>query len=125
MFDDETKRIAYFLIGCMGSRSLFVYLAYSASPKMLLYMGCLATIVALGFFYSYMRYKTTDTGAFGGKVWWNDLRLVHSVLYGLFAYNAITGRQRMAWIILFADVFIGFVSFLYHYRFKITTLLST
>jgi hypothetical protein len=83
-------------------------------------MGCLATIVALGFFYSYMKYKPTDTGAFGGQVWWNDLRLVHSILYGLFAFNAITGRQRIAWIILLADVFIGFVSFIYHYRFKIS-----
>ena len=120
MTDNETKRIAYFMIGCIGSRSLLFYLAYSANPKMLLYMGCLATIVALWFFYSYMKYKPTDTGAFGGHVWWNDLRLVHSILYSLFAFNAITGQQRMAWIILLADVFIGFVSFLYHYRFKIS-----
>ncbi len=26
--DNETKRIALFLIGCMGARSLLVYLAY-------------------------------------------------------------------------------------------------
>ena len=45
------KRFLMFLIGCIGTRSLFVYLAKNASEKYLMYMGYLALIPAVGFFY--------------------------------------------------------------------------
>ena len=55
-------------------------------------------------------------GAFGGESWWNNLRPVHALLYGLFAYNAIIGN-RGAWIYLLIDVLIGLFSFLiFHYN---------
>ena len=59
-----------------------------------------------------------ETGAevFGEKIWWNNLRPLHSLLYFLFAYNAIIGN-RNAWIYLLIDVVIGLISFLiFHYK---------
>jgi hypothetical protein len=47
------KRILLFLIGCIGTRSLFVYLAKNASTKYLKWMGYLALLPAIGFFYIY------------------------------------------------------------------------
>jgi hypothetical protein len=68
----------------------------------------------IGFLYLFFT-GTRKTGAFGEKVWWNNLRPVHALLYLLFAYNAIQGK-RNAWVYLLVDALIGLVSFLFVYR---------
>ena len=110
------KRILLFLIGCIGTRSLFVYLAKNASTKYLKWMGYLALLPAIGFFYIYFT-GSRQTGAevFGSKIWWNDLRPIHGLLYLLFAGNAIIGNKS-AWMYLLVDVVFGLLSFLtFHY----------
>ena len=111
-----TKRMLLFLVGCIGTRAALVYIAKTIDVNYLPYMGYLALIVAFGFSYIY-RTDSRKTGpeVFGGKIWWNNLRPVHALLYGLFAYNAIM-KNTSAWIYLLVDVIIGLVSFLgYHY----------
>ena len=110
------KRFLLFLIGCIGTRTLFVYAAKNVDTTYLRYMGYLALLPAIGFFYIYFT-GSRQTGAevFGSKIWWNDLRPIHGLLYLLFAYNAIN-RNRDAWIYLLIDVTFGLVSFLtFHY----------
>lgn len=101
-----------FLIGCIGTRSLFVYIANIASPTILKYMGYLALLPAIGFMYIYMtNSRQTGPEVFGDKIWWNRLRPIHGILYLLFAYNAITGNKN-AYMFLLADVLLGLFSFL-------------
>ena len=110
------KRFLLFLIGCIGTRSLFVYLAKIANIHYLKYMGYLALLPAIGFVYLFVT-GTRKTGpeVFGDKIWWNDLRPIHALLYFLFSYNAIIGN-KFAWIYLLVDVIIGLISFLaFHY----------
>jgi len=110
------KRFLLFLFGCIGIRTLFVFLAKYANTTYLQYMGYLALLPAIGFFYIFLT-DSRKTGAevFGDKIWWNNLRPVHGLLYFLFAYNAITGNSS-AWIYLLIDVMFGLVSFLtFHY----------
>lgn len=110
------KRFLLFLIGCIGSRSFLVYLAKNLPEKIVQIMGFIALIPACGFTYIYLT-GTRSTGAevFGDKIWWNDLRPIHAILYFLFAYMAIN-MHRMAWVVLLIDVFIGLGAFLtYHY----------
>ena len=110
------KRFLLFLIGCIGLRSLFVIIAKNIDIKYLPYLGYLALLPTLGFIYIFAT-DSRKTGAevFGGKIWWNNLRPVHALLYGLFAYNAIIGNKD-AWIYLLIDVLIGLFSFLiFHY----------
>jgi len=104
-----------FLIGCIGVRSLFVVLAKNIHTPYLKYLGYLALLPAVGFMYIYVT-GSRQTGAevFGEKIWWNDLRPVHSILYFLFAYYAILGNEH-AWIFLLLDVIIGLLSFLLHH----------
>ena len=106
------KRFLLFLIGCIGIRSLFVYIAKNVNTQLLMYMGYLALIPAVGFFYIYLS-GSRQTGAevFGEKIWWNNLRPIHGLLYFLFGYNAIIGNKN-AWIYLLIDVIIGLISFL-------------
>jgi len=110
------KRFLLFLFGCIGSRTAIVFIAKNATKKYLKYLGYLALLPAIGFIYLFLT-GTRKTGAevFGDKIWWNDLRPLHSLLYFLFAYNAIYGNTN-AWKYLLADVIIGLISFLYfHY----------
>jgi hypothetical protein len=114
--NDLQKRFLLFLFGCIGMRSLFVILAKNANEMYLKYMGYLALIPAIGFIYIYLT-GSRQTGAevFGGKIWWNNLRPLHALLYLLFAYNAILGIKT-AWIYLLIDVIIGLMSFIiFHY----------
>lgn len=108
--------MALFLVGCIGTRSLFVYIAKTIDVAYLPYLGYLAMIIAFGFTYIYLT-DSRKTGAevFGDKIWWNHLRPIHALLYGLFAYSAIN-KQNSAWIYLLADVILGLVSFItFHY----------
>jgi len=111
------KRFALFLIGCIGTRLLFVYIAKHISLKYLPYLGFLALLPVIGFMYIYI-FGARKTGAevFGEKIWWNDLRPLHSLFYTLFASMAIM-RNPLAWIWLLVDVLVGLVSFLvFHYK---------
>ena len=109
------QRFLLFLIGCIGIRSLFVIIARYINTKYLKYLGYLALVPAIGFIYIYLT-GTRKTGAevFGEKIWWNNLRPIHSILYFLFAYNAIIGNKQ-SWIYLLVDVLIGLISFLIHH----------
>jgi hypothetical protein len=111
------KRFLLFLIGCMGARFMLVYLAKETNKTFLMYMGYIAILPALGFFYLYFS-GTRQTGdeVFGDKIWWNKLRPIHGLLYSLFAYNAIIGNNN-SWKYLLVDVLVGLSSFLiYHYN---------
>ena len=106
------KRFLLFLIGCIGTRSLLVYFAKQSNKTILMYMGYLALLPAFGFFYLYFSgSRKTGPEVFGDKIWWNDLRPIHGLLYTLFGYNAIIGN-RDAWIYLLVDVLFGLTSFL-------------
>ena len=73
-----------------------------------------ALAISIGFMNSFINFKGTDRGVFGGIIWWNNLRLIHSLIYGLFAYMAFT-QNKLAYIPLLVDVIIGISSFLLHY----------
>ena len=111
------KRFLLFLIGCIGTRSAFALIAKNISVNYLPYLGYLALLPAIGFIYIYLT-GSRQTGAevFGEKIWWNDLRPLHSLLYFLFAYNAVIGNKQ-AWIYLLVDVLVGLISFIgFHYK---------
>ena len=110
------KRFMLFIFGCILVRSLFVIIAKNININYLPYLGYLAILPTIGFFYIYFT-DSRKTGAevFGDKIWWNNLRPIHGLLYGLFAYNAIN-KNYYSWIYLLIDVILGLFSFLiFHY----------
>jgi len=110
------QRFLMFLIGCIGTRSLFVIIAKYIDLQYLKYLGYLALLPAIGFMYIYLTgSRKTGAEVFGEEIWWNNLRPIHSILYFLFAYNAITGNNQ-SWIFLLVDVLIGLLSFLIHHH---------
>jgi len=113
--NDIQKRFIMFIFGCMVARVSLVLLAKNVSPKYLQILGFLSLIPAIGFITIYLGdLRKTGGEVIGNKIWWNELRPVHAVLYILFAIYAIK-KKDFAWIVLLLDVCIGFIAFLmYH-----------
>ena len=110
------KRFLLFLFGCIPTRLAFVYIAKNISTNYLPILGYIALIPAIGFIYLFLTgSRTAGPETFGSKIWWNNLRPIHSLLYFLFAFNAIR-KNKDSWIYLLIDVILGLFSFLiFHY----------
>lgn len=109
-----TKKICS-LFNRMYRRSLFVIVAKNINTTYLKYLGYLALLPAIGFMYIYVTgSRKTGAETFGDKIWWNYARPIHSILYFLFAYNAIIGNKQ-SWIYLLVDVLLGLTLFLLHH----------
>jgi len=109
------RRFILFLFGCIGSRTLFAILAKKIDTTYLPLLGYIALLPAIGFLYIYITgSRKTGLEVGGEKIWWNFLRPLHSLLYFLFAYSAIT-KNTNSWKFLAADVSIGLLAFLYHH----------
>jgi hypothetical protein len=110
------KRFLLFSL-CISVRYLFVIIARKINKKYLPYLGLLALITAIGFLYIYFGgYRKKGGETFGQKIWWNNLRPVHAILYLIFSYLAIN-KSKYSFLPLLIDVRIGLTAFLfYHYR---------
>lgn len=117
--DPLALRMLMFFGGCITTRLILVYLAFTFAynkPQYLQWMGYIAILPALGFTIIYLGgYRKTGAEVFGERIWWNDLRPVHATLYAVFAYLAIT-KNKHAWKVLLMDVVIGLIAFLVHHR---------
>ena len=109
------KRFLAFLLLCIPVRIGFVVIANKVDKKYLPYLGYLAILPAIGFAYIYISGKRKTGGeTFGQKIWWNNLRPLHSTLYFIFAYLALK-KNNNAYIPLLLDVIIGLISFIIHH----------
>jgi hypothetical protein len=108
-------RFALFLIGCIGTRSLFTLASAYAPPAYLPWFGALALLPTLGWFYLiFLGERDTGAEVFGELIWWKHMRPLHMILWGFFAYLAFQ-RNPHAWIILATDTLVGLLSFLEHH----------
>lgn len=115
MWSSLQIRFALFLIGCMGSRFLFTAASAYVPPSYLPWLGGLAMLPALGWFYlTFLGERDTGPEVFGELIWWKHLRPLHMILWGFFAYLAFQ-RNTHAWIILLTDTLVGLFSFLEHH----------
>ena len=104
----------FFLI-CIPARILLIVLAIMLSAKYLVYMGYAMLVPATGFAFIFLtNSRKTGPEVFGGKIWWDSIRPIHSLLYFAFSYNAIVGNSN-AWMYLLADVVVGISVSLVHY----------
>lgn len=114
--NDIQKRFLLFIFGCILMRTIIVIIAKDRQ-EWLPVMGYFSMIIAFGFLFIWSTgARQTGPEVFGGKVWWNDVRPIHGLLYLLFGISAIQQNPN-SWIILLADVLIGATGFLnFHYK---------
>jgi len=108
------SRILLFLFGCIPTRLLFIILAKDINVKYLPYLGYIGLLPAIGFSYLYLTGSRKSGFEAGGKIWWNSLRPLHSILWMLFAYSSIL-KNKNSWKILALDLIIGIFAFLTHH----------
>ena len=97
----------------MTVRIALAIFAKILNPKYLPIMGVATLFISAGFLSAFL-FSKKKVGAFGGEVWWNNMRLVHSIVYLVFAICAIM-KKSWSWLILLLDVVIGLLAFLLHY----------
>tara|TARA_B110000902_G_C14050390_1_gene491455 strand:- start:330 stop:674 length:345 start_codon:yes stop_codon:yes gene_type:complete len=110
----KIKIILYFLFGCMFARLLMVYIAKIINVNYLPYYGLITLIISVMFLKNYINNSNFETGFFGNRVWWNNNRLIHSLLFFIFSIMAFY-KNKNAWIILLIDVLFGLITFIFKY----------
>ena len=103
------KRMIVFLVGCIGVRLLIALVARWVGKNAnwaLPFMGALALLVSVGFISIFLGDFRKVGREAGGKIWWNDFRPIHGVMYLLFAIYAFK-RRAYSWRVLLVDAIIG------------------
>ena len=110
----KIKIILYFFFGCMFARLLMVYIAKIININYLPYYGVITFIISVMFLKNYINNSNFETGFFGNRVWWNNNRLIHSLLYFIFSIMAFY-KNKKAWIVLLIDALFGLITFIFKY----------
>lgn len=115
----ETKRFLVFILGCIGSR---LSLSMIAKYIMIDYLPLLAIFtipISISFMYLYIFGNDVVDKQLewlgDKKIWWNQLRPVHSILFMIFSILAIN-KSSYSWLILLLDTIIGLISWLIHHN---------
>ena len=109
------KRFMLFIFGCILPRLILTFIVKNLKQKYLQIAGYIGLILGISFLTIYfLNLRKTGIEVFGDKIWWNDIRPIHGILYLIFAYLAIN-KNKNAWIILLIDVIFGFVMFINHH----------
>lgn len=109
------KRMILFLIGCIGTRSGLTYIVRNYYQKYRNLLIVLLLIPAIGFSYIYMNdLRKSGAEVFGDKIWWNNLRPFHALMYfssALLVFN----KNKKAYLPLALDTSVGLISFTYYH----------
>ena len=114
---DRDARIRLFIM-CLLIRTGLATAALTLAngPHMRLVTGVFSGIVSLGFLYQALVARPSN-GFFGSPVWWNTMRWLHIVLWGMTAVLFLVSHasSRLAAVPLFIDVIAGGIAGLIHY----------
>lgn len=118
MFKDIQKRIAIFLIFCIGSRLGIAYLAKKLKGLWRNILSLIIAVMGAGFLIIYfggLRKTGRETG--GKLIWWNHLRPIHGLLYLTASALLYYGHSCWSSQVIVIDTMIGLSAFLtYHLR---------
>lgn len=113
--ENKHKRMALFLIGCMGTRMALTYLIHSHSKQYQNWLVMILLAPAIGFSYIYMNgLRLTGAEVFGDRIWWNSLRPFHALMYGSAAY-LISKANKQAYVPIAIDTLVGLVAFSHYH----------
>ena len=112
------KRFFLFIFACIPIRLLAAYLVKQTPFKYIKYLGFLFALIGGAFLLSYINYNPQkDMGAFGGIIWWNNMRAFHGCMYILYSILSIHYNKNV-WEILAIDPIFGLLAY---FIFKQTT----
>jgi len=121
-----------FLLGCIPTRILLVFLAYytlnihSTYSNILKYILIISSfLIGISFIIIYEKgWRKTGLETGGKEIWWNDYRPIHGSIYLTFAILSILyiikpsySFLKYIWLLLLLDVLIGLFTFSKHYKY--------
>ena len=110
------KRMLMFLVGCMGARIGLAYLAKWSNGIVRKILMIATGIMATGFALIYIfGLRKTGVETQGAPIWWNHLRPIHAILYGLASWSLYKEQNVMAWKLLLGDTAFGLLAFLHYH----------
>jgi hypothetical protein len=108
----------YFLGGCMTIRITLTIIAM-LYPALAQKLSLLALLPVIGWLYIYfISSRNSGPEVFGGKIWWNELRIPHAMLWSLFSLYAYNGKSY-SWIPLGLDTLLGLGAWLINLHYEI------
>ena len=105
------ERILYFLIGCIGIRTIIAVSPLYTPSEWLPLLGLFTLSFGVSFLYLYFVNGRLNAPEGGGVTWWASYRLLHGLLY-VAASIYLFKKQRIAWLPLTMDVLLGLGVFL-------------
>lgn len=106
--------IILFLLFCIPLRLILSYIPTKININYLPYYGILILAMSASFIFIYFTKLRMNAFEANGKTWWNNLRLIHGLLY-LCAGIYLIQKDRTAWIPLAVDVLLGLLFFINHH----------
>jgi len=92
---------------CIATRIGIAWL--SRRPEFQFPIGVTAALISIGFAVIYIfGLRKTGVETFGKPIWWNEMRPIHSVFYGIFAIYTLNGIDASG-LILF-DTLLGMIA---------------
>ena len=107
-----------FFTGCIPMRSALAYLSYIILNDKNFYMYksylfLFTLMIGISFMTIYMMdWRKTGIETMGGKIWWNSLRPIHSIIYILFSICLLYDVKN-SYLLLVFDVLLGIYAELY------------
>ena len=96
-----------FFTHCVPARSL-IAIGVSVTPdKYMKYLTIPAAIASGIGLYKYFNHTDEETGVNGQKVWWNNNRLIHSLVSIIFIILIIQNKHNYAKMVPFIDIILG------------------
>ena len=111
---NQTNRILLYLLVCLPVRTIPIIILF-LTQKLNTPIAILYLFMGLSFLYRTTTYTEKQLGAFGGKVWWQNLRLIHGIIYLFAAWLINKNYLKQVKCLLIADLLVGLVGFLIHY----------
>lgn len=93
-------RFLLFLLVCIPVRLIYAFI-----QNRYVFLNWISGIIGAIFIYKWYTWNG-ELGGFGGKLWWNNMRLIHGIIY-IFSVKYP--------ILLYYDVVLGFIAKLYNY----------
>ena len=104
--------IFLFIFGCFLLRTVMAYMVYILTLKHIEYLpltGYIGLIISFGFTYNII--KGRNMGAFNQRVWWQNYRYIHAMIFFIFGLLAIN-KSIDAYKLLFLDALLGLLFFM-------------
>ena len=109
MFSNKEKISLYSLL-CIPIRSTPIIALYR-TKKFNSKIAIFYLLLGLSFLYRSTTYTTSQIGLFGGKVWWQNLRIIHGLSY-VIVYQLIKKKKiNVTKNLLLLDLSIGILKF--------------